>query len=187
MTPITCLRKCFIPKSVYGLALVVVAGVVAGCSSGHKAAPGPPRTETAQGATGGSTITLLASAHTDGLWSRTLSRPLGKAGVPVQFYLCGVRGVAEPNRPCSAAAPDKLPAGATFRIEQQPAGPGIVRPDTPGWGLIGTAEEPTFELSLSDFVSTNNKAGTVTYRATLRDRDGAILGTSNTVTVTWHR
>ena len=160
--------------------------VVAGCSSGHKAA-GPTTTGSAQAATGGAPITLLESAHTDGPWSRTLSRPLGKAGVPVQFYLCGVRGVANPNRPCSAASPAKLPAGATIRIEQQPAGPGAVRPDTPGWGLVGTAELPTFELSLSDFVSTNNKPGTVTYRATLRDQDGAILATSNTVTVTWHR
>jgi hypothetical protein len=184
MTLISCLRKCFTPKSVYGIAIVTLAVVVAGCSSGHKAAAGD--TTAAQGPTGGVPITLLASAQTDGPWSRTLSRPLGKAGVPVQFHLCGVRGAPNPNRPCSAASPAKLPAGATFRIEQQPPGPGVVRPDTPGWGLVGTAELPTFELSLSDFVSTNNKAGTVTYRATLRDADGTILGTSNTVTVTWH-
>ena len=42
-------------------------------------------------------------------------------------------------------------------------------------------------MSLSDFVSTNNKPGTVTYRATLRAPDGHILGTSNTVTISWHR
>ena len=136
MSPISCLRKFFISESVCAIAIVATAVVMAGCSSDHKASPGVTTTGKAQGPP----ITLLASATTDGPWSRTLSRPLGKAGVPVQFHLCGVRGATNPNRPCRAAsAAARLPAGATFRIEQQPAGPGVVRPDTPGWGLIGTA------------------------------------------------
>ena len=105
----------------------------------------------------------------------------------MRIHLCGVRGTTDPARPCVATSAGTLPAGATLRIEQLPRGPGVEQPDTPGWGLVATSDQPTFELSLSDFVSTNNKPGKVTYRATLRDRAGHLLGTSNPVTVTWHR
>jgi hypothetical protein len=154
---------------------------------GAEVSPEPHDDRYDAGGEGGTPITLLESAHNDGPWSRTLTRPLGKAGVPVLFHLCGVRGATNPADPCAATSPAKLPPGSSFRLEQQPVGPGVERPDAPGWGLVATADQPTFELSLSDFVSTNNKPGRVTYRATLRDRDGNILGTSNTVTVNWHR
>jgi len=144
-------------------------------------------TTTRQAGTGDSSITLLESAHNDGPWSRRLTRPLGRAGVPVQFYVCGVRGPVNPKEPCLAASPSALPAGSAIRLEQQPVGPGVERADTPGWGLVATADSQTFKVVLSDFVSTNNKPATVTYRATLRDRDGKILGMSDTATVTWHR
>jgi hypothetical protein len=166
------------------LLLITAAAVTAGCGSSHKTAQSPTTTAGTQSGPG---ITLLVAAHNDGPWARTLTLALGKAGVPRQFNLCGVYGAADPTRPCVADSSSRLPAGATFRLEQQPFGPGVERPDTPGWGLVGTADARTFELSLSDFVSTNNTPDTVTYRATLRDPDGDILGTSNTVTVTWHR
>jgi hypothetical protein len=187
MSLISCPRKLFRSVAATGLLISTAAVLVAGCSAGKKAAQSPTTTAGTQGAADGTSITLLESGHNDGPWSRALTRPLGKAGVPVQFYLCGVRGQVKPTDPCLAASPGTLPAGATFRLEQQPVGPGVERPDSPGWGLVGTADSPAFQLSLSDFVSTNNKPGKVTYRATLRDPDGNILGTSNTVTVTWHR
>lgn len=129
-------------------------------------------------------IALLEAAQSDGPWTRRLSLRLGRAGVPTQFYVCAVRDGAGP---CAAREGATLPAGSTLRLEQQPVGPGLERPDSPGWGLVGTSEDPVLKLTLSDFVSVNNKPGHVTYRVTLRDPSGHVTATSNTTTISWHR
>jgi hypothetical protein len=101
--------------------------------------------------------------------------------------VCAVRSSNQPTTECEAPGTVALPARATLRLEQQPAGPGIERPDSPGWGIVGTSDEPTLKIVLSDFVSANVKPRTVTYRVTLRDESGHVLSTSNPVTITWHR
>jgi hypothetical protein len=135
----------------------------------------------------GASITLLESGHDLGPWSRRISVRLGREGVPVQFYVCAVHSKVPPAKPCSIQSADKLPAGATLRLEQQPVGPGAERTDSPGWGLVGTSEDGFMKTVLSDFVSANNKPGPVTYRVTERDPSGHILATSNLVVINWHR
>jgi hypothetical protein len=130
---------------------------------------------------------LLEAGHNDGPWTRRLSLRLGRAGVPVQFFVCAVRGPLRGAGTCAAEPGATLPAGSTLHLEQHPAGPGIEQPDSPGWGLVGTSEQPELRIVLSDFVSVNNKPGTVTYRATLRDASGRATATSNTIAIAWHR
>jgi hypothetical protein len=62
----------------------------------------------------------------------------------------------------------------------------MVRPDSPGWGLLGLSEHPAAEAVLSNTVA-GNRLGALRYRATLRNRAGEILATSNTLELVWHR
>jgi hypothetical protein len=168
-----------------GAALALAAVLVAaGCGSGKGDGSASTTTRSAAGAP---SITLVESAHDLGPWSRELSLPLGKAGVPVQFYVCAVRSKGRPAKPCTSEGAGALPHGGTLRLEQQPVGPGVERADTPGWGLVGTGEEGFMKVVLSDFVSTSNKPGRITYRVTQRDAAGHIVATSNTVVVNWQR
>lgn len=130
-------------------------------------------------------LSLVEAAQPDGPWTRRLSLRLGRDGVPTQFYVCAVR--KKGAGPCTAAAGATLPARSTLRLEQHPVGPGLERPDSPGWGLVGTSGDPVLKLTLSDFVSVNNKPGNVTYRVTLRDPSGHVTATSNTVAISWRR
>src|SRR5262249_38087484 len=132
-------------------------------------------------------IALLEAEQADGPWTRRLSLRLGRGGVPTQFYVCAVRVQGQGSEPCGAEPGGTLPARSTLPLEQHPVGPGLERPDSPGWGLVGTSDEPELKLTLSDFVSANNKPGTVTYRVTLRDPSGRVTATSNTITIRWHR
>jgi hypothetical protein len=160
---------------------------VSGCGSDKQPNATAATTSTAAiAADDGASITLLESAHDLGPWSRRVSIRLGREGVPVQFYVCAVHSKQPPATPCAAESAEKLPAGATLRLEQQPVGPGAERADSPGWGLVGTSEDGFMKTVLSDFVSANNKPGPVTYRVTERDPSGHILATSNPVVVAWH-
>jgi hypothetical protein len=61
----------------------------------------------------------------------------------------------------------------------------VQQPDSPGWGTVGTSDSPELSVPLSNGV-TGNQRGTVTFRATLRNRAGRVLATSNDFTLTWH-
>jgi hypothetical protein len=168
---------------------------VSGCGGGTSGEGGgttgptttaPPRISARTAAAGAARITLRVAAASDGPWKRSLSLKLTAGGTPVAFFVCAVWGRAQPADPCTAAPGDALPAGATMRLEQQPVGPAIERPDSPGWGLVGTSEEAALDIPLSSFVS-GNRPGTVTYRVTLRNAAGRVLSESNTTTITWHR
>jgi hypothetical protein len=176
-------RRAAVPGSAFAAALALAALVVTGCSGGKSGRQSGTTTARAESAT----ITLLEAAHIDGPWTRRLSLRLGRGGVPAQFYVCAVRGQPAAAQPCRGEPGSSLPAGSILRLEQQPVGPGLERADSPGWGLVATAEEPVLKVTLSDFVSANNKPATVTYRVTLRDPSGGVLATSNTITIAWHR
>jgi hypothetical protein len=159
------------------------AGLVSGCAGGKS-----DRENRTTSATGSPKIRLLEAAQSDGPWTRRLSLRLGRGGVPTQFYVCALRTQRDgADRPCGADEGGTLPARSTLRLEQHPVGPGLERPDSPGWGLVGTSDEPELKLTLSDFVSADNKPGTVTYRVTLRDPSGRVTATSNKITISWHR
>jgi hypothetical protein len=158
-----------------------------GCGSGKQPNATAGTTSTAAADADGASITLLESAHDLGPWSRRISVRLGREGVPVQFFVCAVHSKEPPAKPCTLQSADKLPAGATLRLEQQPVGPGAERADSPGWGLVGTSEDGFMKTVLSDFVSASNKPGPVTYRVTERDPSGRILATSNRVVINWHQ
>ena len=106
-------------------------------------------------------------------------------GMPVSFYVCAVWKKARPNKPCEAFPGVKLPPNTQLRLEQQPIGPAVTNPDTPGWGTVATSPTADLQAVLSNFV-TGNTYGTFTYRATLRDPAGTILARSNTFKITWH-
>ncbi|MDX6476640.1 MAG: hypothetical protein QOH95_2151 [Gaiellaceae bacterium] len=176
------------------LALLLAVGTlaVAGCGGSKSSRNSQTTATTGNGTTttagpGKARITLLEAAQDDGPWTRRLSLRLGRAGVPVQFFVCAVVGGEGPAGTCRAEPGSTLPARSTLDLEQHPAGPGLQRPDSPGWGLVGTSEDPLLRIVLSDFVSTNNKPGTITYRVTLRNASGHLNATSNTIAVTWHR
>lgn len=131
-------------------------------------------------------ISLLGAPQHDGPWRRELALRLVGGGQPVPFYVCAVWSHVSPKRPCRAAPGGVLPFRAIMRLEQRPAGPGVKRADSPGWGLVGTSDQTELRVVLSDFVS-GDRPGTVTYRVTLRSPSGRILATSNTFAITWHR
>lgn len=175
------------PGTALALLFALAALVLSGCSGGTSGSTSGTTTATTAAGSENAKITLLGAKHNDGPWARSLSVRLGRGGVPVQFFICAVRGAPASTQPCKAPPGSMMPTRSTMRLEQQPVGPGIERPDSPGWGLVGTSEDPELSIVLSDFVSANNKPGPVTYRVTLRDPSGHVLATSNTITVHWHR
>ena len=64
-----------------------------------------------------------------------------------------------------------------MRLEQRRGGP--------GWRVVGTSRDAALEAVLSNTVS-GNRPGAVSYRVTLRNVSGRILGTSNAFKVFWH-
>ena len=188
------------PMRTGGLAIVLATAalLVAGCSSNGSTAASTTAATTTGVTTGQAptpiapavpptTITAWAAARDTGPWSSSLSLQLPKEfGIPRSFYVCAVWKHAATAAPCKARVGSKLPVGTSLRLEQQPIGPAVTNPDTPGWGTVATSEEPGLSAVLSNFV-TGNKPGTFTYRTTLRDRAGQVLARSNLVKVTWHK
>lgn len=169
--------------------LVLSALLVAGCSGGKPSAGSPTTTggqTTTNAAQDPATIRLRGAASSTGPWKRHLSAKLGTGGNPGKFFVCGVWSHTPPKDPCRAPAGTVLPAGATMRLEQRPIGPAVERPDSPGWGLVGTSGEADLDIPLSSFVS-GDRPGPVTYRVTLRDGAGRVLATSNPITITWQK
>lgn len=162
------------------LALATV--LAAGCSGGDTA--GETTTENTAGA---SKITLLGAEENAGPWVRSLSLEHGEDGVPTGFYVCAAWDAASAPQGCDAAAGAKLPPETILRLEQRPVGSSLTKPDSPGWGVVGTSENAELHVPLSDFVS-GVDVGKATYRVTLRSIDGGpALATSDVFTVTWAR
>ena len=128
-------------------------------------------------------VTLRAKFH-QGPWKKSLSLRLVKLRL-ISFQLCAIWNYqAGAAFDCDAAARNKLPAGTTMRLEQNPVAKAVRRADSPGWGMLGTSSDGGLGAVLSQLVS-GNRRGTFHYRVTLRDRSSHILATSNTFTLVW--
>jgi hypothetical protein len=124
-------------------------------------------------------IVLRGRQGGGGPWKRYLWLELVRSQL-TSFSVCAVwNRTSSPPPTCRAARGDRLPEGAIMRLEQR-------LPRSPGWRTVGTSTEAALGAVLSNDVS-RNRLGTVTYRVTLRNASGRILGTSNTFKVFWHR
>jgi hypothetical protein len=131
------------------------------------------------------TITVRARLH-DGLWQKSLSLKLVKTRL-IGFTLCAVwNKPAAQKFSCKAGAGAQLPPGTRMRLEQSPVFRALRRSDSPGWGMLGTSEDPFLGAGLSNTLS-GDRFGTVKYRVTLRDTSETVLLTSNIFTVVWRR
>jgi hypothetical protein len=74
----------------------------------------------------------------------------------------------------------------TLRLEQDPAGRGIKRADSPGWGMLAASSTASLGAVLSNTV-TGDVTGRFRYRVTLRDKAGKVLVRSNVLPIDWHR
>jgi hypothetical protein len=119
-------------------------------------------------------------------WTTSMSRRLVRTRI-IPFTVCAVWDQPA-SRPfdCTAAVA-RLPRGTELRLEQKPAGQGIKRRDSPGWGMVGLSHTAILRVPLSNAV-TGNRYGTVRFRVTLRRRDsGAIVYRSNPLVLRWRR
>jgi hypothetical protein len=130
-------------------------------------------------------ITLRGREPGPGPWRTYLWLKLVKVKLK-SFELCAVWDQPNPLPNCRSKAGKALPPGTILRLEQRPVGKGVRVSDSPGWGLIGTSNEPSLGAVLSNAV-TGNRFGTVTYRVTLRNAEGGIVARSNPFKVAWHR
>jgi hypothetical protein len=173
------------------LLLALAAVLAAGCSD-EGSTGGTTTGETTAGQStvapgSASKITLLGGRTNRGPWVRSLSlEHSAEDGVPVSFFVCAAWGETQSPKACDAAAGAELPAGTTLRLEQRPVGSAPESPDSPGWGTVGTSEQPELAVPLSDFVS-GLEVRKASYRVTLRrfGEEGPPLATSNVITVTW--
>lgn len=165
------------------VSLVVVATFVA--VAGLLAAGAFGAGSRGSGSAAADTITLRARVH-EGFWQKSLSLKLVKTNL-IGFSVCAIWDQPATQKfSCSAPAGTKLPAGSRLRLEQSPVLRALKRSDSPGWGMLGTSEDPALGAVLSNTVS-GNRLGTVKYRVTLRDADGKVMLQSNVFTVVWHR
>jgi hypothetical protein len=173
------------------LVTALAALALSGCSGDEPTTNAVTTTPTATGQTttagdAPQTVTVLGSAQNTGPFEDSLSLKLVAGFRPIPFYVCAAWGAKTAPSNCTAAQGARLPAGSTLRLEQRPPGPAVTYPDSPGWGTVGTSEDPELNIPLSNGV-TGNRVGKVTFRATLRNRSGRVLATSNTFTLTWRR
>ena len=166
------------------LAAIVVA---AGCSSGN-AQKSTATTTTVASSTNpaAAAITLLGARLNTGPYRHSLSMKLVDGTEPISFYVCAAWSKSGPPDGCRGTVGAQLPIGATIRLEQRPAGPGLTHSDSPGWGTVATSDTPELHAVLSNGV-TGNKLGLVTFRATLRSASDRVLARSNPFTLTWHK
>ena len=145
-----------------------------------------PLASTARESSSASGRIVLKARRGVGPWVTSLSLKLEKQKVK-SFTVCGVWGaqVSDPFT-CRPVAGDPLPSGTTMRVEQSPIANAMRRPDSPGWGLVGTSMTGSVTVVLSNNL-TGNRLGTFRYRVTLRDASGHVLASSNKVTLVWHR
>jgi hypothetical protein len=144
--------------------------------------PGAYAGRTSKAVTG--TITLRARYH-GGLWQKSLYLKLVKLRL-IDFSLCAIwNHTAGDTFDCEPASKRQLPEGTSLRLEQSPVARGVVRADSPGWGMLGSSPDAGLGAVLSNLVS-GNRVGTFRYRVTLRDRSNQLLVASNTLRVVWH-
>lgn len=171
-------------RGLRSLSLVLAPVLAAGCSRGNSTSQTTTGTTTVA-AGGTAKITLRGAKQNTGPWVRSLSLEHGEDGVPVGFFVCAAWDESRSPEECDAAPGAKLPAGTILRLEQQPSGSAVEKPDSPGWGTVGTSEQAELHVPLSDFVS-GLEVPKATYRVTLRRLEGGPpQATSNTFTVTW--
>jgi hypothetical protein len=123
--------------------------------------------------------------YKNGPWVTRLSLRLNKTKLN-EFRVCGVWNWPENRRFTCLAAGTRLPERTTVRVEQSPIAEAMKRDDSPGWGMVGFAQDPVVKVPLSNTV-TGNRYGTYYYRVTLRDVSGKLLLASNKVKLTWHK
>jgi hypothetical protein len=170
-----------------GVAAVALTALLTGCSSDKSADNAATTTTQATGESAPVTITVLGSRTNTGSYTRSLSLKLDDTTPkPFPFYVCAAWGEHQAPDGCKAAVGARLPVGGILRLEQQPPGPAVTYPDSPGWGTVGTSDTPELSVPLSNG-TTGNRFGTVTYRVTMRNRAGKILANSNRFLLTWHR
>lgn len=184
-------RRRLAGSAIVALTAALTALLLTGCSgdtSGDKSNDNPATTTTAAGGVSAPvTITVLGSRAATGPYTRALSMKLDDTTPrPYPFYVCAAWGAHKAPEGCKAAAGASLPVGGILRLEQQPPGPAVTYPDSPGWGTVGTSDTPELSVPLSNG-TTGNRFGTITYRVTMRNRAGKILARSNTFLLTWHR
>jgi hypothetical protein len=123
--------------------------------------------------------------YKNGPWVTRLSLKL-KIYQLMAFRVCGVWNWPTTRRFTCLGAGSRLPEKTTARMEQSPIGKALKRDDSPGWGMVGLSTDPVCKVALSN-TTTGDRYGTYFYRVTLRDLAGAVLLTSNKVTVVWHK
>jgi hypothetical protein len=161
-------------------ALALLIGALALSSSLEFDASGG-RAASAVGATtaAAADIVLRGRQGGGGPWKRYLWLKLVKVELTT-FSVCGVWNRTSPPPPtCRAADGDRLPEGTVMRLEQR-------LPRSSRWRTVGSSNEAALGAVLSNAVS-KNRLGTVSYRVTLRNESGRILGTSNLFKVFWHK
>ena len=163
-----------------GFACAVLALAVAGIV-GFDLAKGRPAEAAAA-----HTITLRGKFAGSG-WVRTLSRKLNKNRL-IPFTLCAVWDHPSGKQfDCLPVPGSSLPPGTDLRLEQKPAGHGLRRADSPGWGMLAMSPTAVLKAPLSNDV-TGNTFGTVRFRVTLRERaTGRIVYRSNPFLLRWTR
>jgi hypothetical protein len=135
-----------------------------------------------KGVTG--TIMLRARYH-GGPWKKSLYVRLVKLRL-TDFTVCAIwNHTAGEKFDCEPASQRQLPEGTSLRLEQSPVARGVVRADSPGWGMLGSSSDAGLGAVLGNLVS-GNRVGTFRYRVTLRDRTNQLLVASNTLSVVWH-
>lgn len=129
---------------------------------------------------------LRGRQGSQGPWRRYLWLKLVKVEL-TSFSVCAVWNRTSPPPPtCRAARGDRLPRGTIMRLEQRLPRAGLRRAGSPGWRTVGTSADAALTAVLSNAVS-RNRLGLVSYRVTLRNALGRVLGTSNTFKVFWHK
>jgi hypothetical protein len=162
------------------VAAVVLAGPLAATSSGETSA------------TSADQVTLRIKMGKGPWVAPRISVKLRKL-VLMRFTVCGVYNHAADQKFNCAPGTNQLPSGTQLRLEENPVwhsstpatkNPGAL--NKPGWGTVGVGDHGFVEAILSNMVS-NDKFGTVSFRATVRTTSGNVLATSNVVKLVWHK
>jgi hypothetical protein len=129
-----------------------------------------------------SSSSVSGASGGQGPWRRYLWLKLVRVKL-ISFSVCAVWDQSALLTPaCRAAHGKPLPEGTSMRLEQR-----RVRPTrSAGWKTVGISGEPALQAVLSNSVS-GNRLGVVSYRVTLRNASGGVLGTSNAFRVFWHK
>jgi hypothetical protein len=168
------------PRASFAL---LVASLTLASLSASGASGGAPTGAAGVTAEAPAKIVLRGRPSRQGPWRRYLWLKLVKVEL-TSFSVCAVWNRTLPPPPtCRAAPGERLPQGTILRLEQRlPRVAGRVA----GWKTVGISTDAALAAVLSNAVS-RNRLGTVTYRTTLRNASGRILGTSNAFKVIWHK